>query len=408
MIRVNESYLKLQSSYLFSEISRRVSAFAQAHPDREIIRMGIGDVTRALPRACIEAFHKGVDEMGADATFRGYGPEQGYEFLREKIAAHDYQKRGAKIAADDIFVGDGAKTDTANFQELFAGDIRIGVADPVYPVYVDTNVMAGRTAEFRDGRYQGLTYLEGTLGNGFVPAVPKEKLDLVYLCFPNNPTGATISKTQLQAWVDYARDVKALLLYDAAYEVYIRDPEVPHSIYEVEGATKVAVEFRSFSKTAGFTGTRCAYTVVPKDCVAWDSKGKEHALNPLWNRRQTTKMNGVSYPVQRAAEAVFSAEGLQQTRELADYYLKNATTLRAAFEKIGYTVVGGRNAPYVWVQTGQDSWDFFNMLLDKAGVVCTPGSGFGRCGAGFARFSAFNSHENTARALERIATTLRK
>lgn len=406
MIRVNESYLKLQSSYLFSEIAKRVSHFSQAHPDREIIRMGIGDVTRALPQACVEAFRNGVDEMGVDATFRGYGPEQGYGFLREKIAAADYQGRGARITADEVFVSDGAKTDTANFQELFAGDLRIAVTDPVYPVYVDTNVMAGRTAEFRDGRYEGLVYLESTQENGFVPSVPTEKVDLVYLCFPNNPTGATIAKKQLQRWVDYARDARALILYDAAYEVYIRDAEVPHSIYEVEGAQRVAVEFRSFSKTAGFTGTRCAYTVVPKECVAWDAKGREHALNPMWNRRQTTKMNGVSYPVQRAAEAVYSPQGQQQVRELADYYLANAALIRAAFERLGFAVAGGRNAPYVWVRTGRDSWDFFNMLLEKAGVVCTPGSGFGRCGAGYARFSAFASKSNTERAMERIGAAL--
>jgi len=408
MIRVNENYLKLQSSYLFSEIAKRVSAFQQAHPDREIIRMGIGDVTRALPRACVEAFRKGVDELGADATFRGYAPDYGYEFLREKIAAHDYQRRGASIGADEVFVSDGAKTDTANFQELFAADVKVAVADPVYPVYVDTNVMAGRTAGFRDGRFQGLIYLESTRENGFVPPVPRDRVDVVYLCFPNNPTGATITTKQLQAWVEYARDAKALILYDAAYEVFIRDAGVPHSIYEVEGARKVAVEFRSFSKTAGFTGTRCAYSVVPKECVAWDSDGREHPLNPMWGRRQSTKMNGVSYPVQRAAEAVYSAEGQQQVKETADYYLKNAASIRNAFERLGYAVAGGRNAPYVWVQTGQDSWDFFDMLLDKAGVICTPGSGFGRCGAGYARFSAFNTHANTERAIELIGVALKK
>jgi LL-diaminopimelate aminotransferase len=406
MIRVNESYLRLQSSYLFSEIAKRVSAFTRAHPDREIIRMGIGDVTRALPRACVEAFRGAVDEMGADATFRGYGPEQGYEFLREKIAAHDYRDRGAPIEADEVFVSDGAKNDTANFQELFAPDLRIAVPDPVYPVYVDTNVMAGRTSEFRDGRYQGLVYLESTRENGFVPSIPREKVDLVYLCFPNNPTGATITKGQLQAWVEYAREARALILYDAAYEVFIRDSEVPHSIYEVPGATRVAVEFRSFSKTAGFTGTRCAYAVVPRECVAWDSAGQEHALHGMWNRRQTTKFNGVSYPVQRAAEAVYTPEGKRQVRELADAYLGNAELIRGAFEKLGYAVAGGRNAPYVWVQTGQDSWDFFNRLLDEAGVVCTPGSGFGRCGAGYARFSAFSSRANTERAMERVGRTL--
>jgi LL-diaminopimelate aminotransferase len=407
MIRVNEGYLKLQSSYLFADIAKRVSAFTKAHPEREIIRMGIGDVTRALPRACIDAFHKGVDDMAADATFKGYGPDYGYEFLREKIAAHDYQRRGAGIAADEVFVSDGAKCDTANIQELFATDLKVAVPDPVYPVYVDTNVMAGRTATFRDGRYNGLVYLECTKENGFVAPVTREKVDLIYLCFPNNPTGATITTKQLQAWVDYARDAKALILYDAAYEVFIRDAGVPHSIYEIEGARKVAIEFRSFSKTAGFTGTRCAYTVVPKDCIAWDSNDAEHSLHAMWSRRQSTKMNGVSYPVQRAAEAVYSPEGQQQVKEAADYYLKNAASIRKTFERLGYAVAGGRNAPYVWVQTGRDSWEFFDTLLDKAGVVCTPGAGFGKCGAGYARFSAFNSQANTEKALEKIAATLK-
>ena len=406
MIRVNDHYGKLRSSYLFSEIGKRVAAFQEDHPDRGLIKMGIGDVTRALPAACIQAFHKGVDEMASDATFKGYGPEQGYPFLRERIAAADYQSRGAEISADEVFIGDGAKTDTANFQELFATESRVAVPDPVYPVYVDTNVMAGRTRESRNGRYEGLLYLESTRENGFVPAIPASEVDLIYLCYPNNPTGATISREQLQAWVDYARAHKALILYDAAYSAFIRDEQTPHTIYEAEGAREVAVEFRSFSKTAGFTGTRCAYTVIPRGCCAYDSSGKAHELNALWNRRQTTKMNGVSYPVQVAAAAVFTPDGQRQTRELADGYLENARLIREALERSGYFCSGGTDAPYVWVETGRDSWEFFDLLLEKAGVVCTPGSGFGRCGEGYARFSAFNSRDNTVRAMDLVLAAL--
>jgi len=406
MITLNEHYFKLKASYLFSDIARRVTAFQAQHPDREIIRLGIGDVTRALPPACITAFHQAVDEMGQDSSFRGYGPEQGYAFLREAIARHDFQRRGADIAADEIFISDGAKCDTGNFQELFAQDIRIAIPDPVYPVYLDTNVMAGRTGVHEDGRYQGIVYLDSTAANGYVPALPAEPVDLIYLCFPNNPTGSTISKAQLQEWVDFARREKALILFDAAYEAFIRDESLPHSIYEVAGAREVAVEFRSFSKTAGFTGTRCAYTVVPKDCRAFDSAGNSHPLHPLWNRRHCTKFNGVSYPVQRAAAAVYSPEGQAQVREIIDGYLANATMVRQAMGKLGFRLVGGENAPYVWIDGGRDSWEFFDLLLDKAGVVCTPGAGFGRCGQGYIRISAFNSADNVQRALERIRAAL--
>ena len=408
MIKINENYLKLQASYLFSDIAKRIADYQASHPDREIIKLGIGDVTRALPMACIEAFHKAVDEMAEDSTFRGYGPEQGYEFLREKIATNDFHMRGADISPDEIFVSDGAKCDSGNIQEIFATDIRIAIPDPVYPVYLDTNVMAGRTGNYHDGRFQNISYLDSTQANGFIPELPKEPADLIYLCFPNNPTGATIQKDQLQTWVDFARENKALILYDAAYEIFIRDDTLPHSIYEVDGAREVAIEFRSFSKTAGFTGTRCAYTVVPKDCVAYDGSGESHALHPLWNRRHTTKFNGVSYPVQRAAEAAFSAEGMAQIKERIDYYLKNADLVREEMTALGYECVGGENSPYIWVDGQTDSWDFFDLLLEKASVVCTPGAGFGKCGQGYIRISAFNSFENVQKAMSRIREALKK
>jgi LL-diaminopimelate aminotransferase len=345
MIRINDHYLKLKASYLFSDIAKRVSAFQQANPDRDIIRLGIGDVTRALPQACIDAFHKAVDEMAAEKTFRGYGPEQGYDFLREAIAENDYRKRGADIAADEIFISDGAKCDTGNIQEIFSTDIKIAIPDPVYPVYLDTNVMAGRTGAFKDGKYEGITYLNCTWDNQFNPELPKEPVDLIYLCFPNNPTGATITKDALKTWVDYARKNKALILYDAAYESFITDDSLPRSIYEIEGARDVAIEFRSFSKTAGFTGTRCAFTVVPKSLMAYDKDGGSHAIHGLWNRRHTTKFNGVSYPVQRATEAVYSEEGKKQVKELISYYLKNAALIRKEMGGLGYDLVGGDNSP---------------------------------------------------------------
>ncbi|MBN1523153.1 MAG: LL-diaminopimelate aminotransferase [Spirochaetales bacterium] len=402
MIRVNENYQKLQSSYLFSEISKRIADFQKENPDTPIIKMGIGDVTLPLPKVCLEAFHKAVDELGNAATFRGYGPEQGYGFLREKIAEVDFQKRGADIAADEIFVSDGAKCDSGNIQELFADDIVIAVPDPVYPVYVDSNVMAGRTGSFTDGRYANLVYLESTPGNNFVPDLPNQKVDLIYLCFPNNPTGATISKDVLKKWVEYAKENNALIIYDAAYVQFIRDPSLPHSIFEIKGAREVAIELRSYSKTAGFTGTRCAYTVIPKDCFIYTSTGEKIQLHGLWNRRQTTKFNGVSYPVQRAAEAVYSAAGQKEIKELADYYLENAKLIRETFTSLGFACTGGENSPYIWVQTNTDSWEFFNTLLYKAQVVTTPGSGFGKCGEGFLRVSAFNSRENVKKALASI------
>ena len=406
MIRINENYLKLQSSYLFVEIANRVSAHQKEHPDTGVIRLGIGDVTLPLPPACVRAFKKGVEEMGSDSTFRGYGPEQGYGFLREKIASNDYRSLGADIDSDEIFVSDGAKCDTGNIQELFAKDIRLAIPDPVYPVYLDTNVMAGRTGDFNNGRYNNINYLDSLPENNFIPSLPEAPVDLIYLCFPNNPTGATISRELLKKWVDFARDQKSLILYDAAYEAFIRDPDLPRSIYEIEGAREVAIEFRSFSKTAGFTGTRCAYTVVPKTCAAYDGKGQRHKLHGLWNRRQSTKFNGVSYPVQRAAEAVYSDEGKTQVIETANYYLKNAALIREEMTSLGFELVGGENSPYIWVNCKQDAWGFFDLLLKKAGVVITPGPGFGRCGEGFIRISAFNSYENVERAMVRIKDAL--
>jgi LL-diaminopimelate aminotransferase len=408
MVTINENYLKLQASYLFSDIAKRVNAFTQAHPDKKIIRLGIGDVTRPLPPACVAAFHAAVEEMTASSTFRGYGPEQGYDFLREAVAANDYRGRGADISADEIFISDGAKCDTGNIQELFSHDARIAVPDPVYPVYVDTNVMAGRTGSFNNGRYEGLDYLESTEGNNFIPDLPKVPVDVIYLCFPNNPTGATITKKGLTRWVDYAKKNRALILYDAAYEAFIRDESIPRTIFEIEGARDVAIEFRSLSKTAGFTGTRCAFTVIPKSCMVWDSSGNEYPLHGFWNRRHTTKFNGVSYPVQRAAAAIYSDEGRKQVRDLTDYYMTNARLIRTRIGALGFNCVGGDNSPYIWVKTGFDSWEFFDRLLTEAGVVITPGSGFGACGKGYIRISAFNNYESVVEALNRIGKALSK
>ena len=408
MIRINENYLKLQASYLFSTIARRINEYQMQHPDKEIIKLGIGDATRALPKACIEAFHTAVDEMAADATFRGYGPEQGYPFLREKIAENDFYSKKVDISEDEIFISDGAKCDTGNFQEIFATDITIAVPDPVYPVYVDTNVMAGRTGEFKNSRYQKIVYLECTEDNNYLPDLPEKPVDLIYLCFPNNPTGATISKGALVKWVDYAREHKSLILFDAAYEAFIRDESLPHSIYEVDGAKEVAVEFRSFSKTAGFTGTRCAFTVVPKECMAHDASGNQHSLHSLWNRRHSTKFNGVSYPVQRAAEAVYSKEGKEQVANIIGGYMKNADRIRQEMDDLGFAYAGGMNSPYIWINAKMDSWDFFDMLLKNAGVVCTPGAGFGTCGNQYIRLSAFNSFENIEKAMNRIKVAVKK
>ena len=408
MIRINENYLKLKASYLFYDIAKRVTAYTQANPDKPVIRLGIGDVTEPLPAVCTEALHAATDEMAKRATFKGYGPEQGYAFLREAIAAHDYAARGCKIDADEIFVSDGSKCDCGNIQEIFATEgLKLAIPDPVYPVYVDTNVMAGRTGANVDGRYAGITYLESTPANGYVPAIPTVATDLIYLCFPNNPTGAVATRAQLEAWVAYAKANKAILLFDSAYEAYIRNPAIPHSIYEIEGAREVAIEFRSFSKTAGFTGTRCAYTVVPKSLMAYDQAGNAHPVYALWNRRHTTKFNGVAYPIQKAAAAIYTDAGQAQVKAMTDFYLGNAALIRSAVTKLGFSCIGGDNAPYIWVNTGRDSWEFFDLLLTKAQVVCTPGAGFGKCGEGHVRISAFNSRENVETALARIAAALR-
>ncbi|MDP1732790.1 MAG: LL-diaminopimelate aminotransferase [Sulfuritalea sp.] len=409
MIRINENYQSLQASYLFSDIAKRVAAFQKANPGKKLIKLGIGDVTRGLPDACIKALHAATDEMASDSTFRGYGPEQGYDFLREAIAKHDFQARGANVQPDEVFVSDGAKCDTGNFQEVLSLDCKVAVTDPVYPVYVDTNVMAGRAGNWNKetGRYDGLVYLDGNRENGFIPALPTQPVDLIYLCFPNNPTGSTATKAQLQQWVAYAKANKALILFDAAYEAFITDDTLPHSIYEIEGAREVAVEFRSYSKTAGFTGTRCAYTVVPKECMAHTGSGEAVSLHALWNRRHTTKFNGVSYPVQRAAEAIYSPQGQAQIKQLIAYYLNNARYIREKMTALGYACIGGDNSPYIWIDGKSDSWAFFDKLLNEAAVVCTPGAGFGKCGQGYIRISAFNSFENVQEAMERISAVLR-
>jgi len=410
MALMNENYLRLPGSYLFSEIARRVTQFKNENPHADIIRLGIGDVTRPLPPAVIDAMKKAVDEMGIAETFRGYGPEQGYDFLIEKIIENDYQTRGVDLSLDEVYVSDGAKSDTANFQEIFGTSNIMAVTDPVYPVYVDSNVMAGRTGNFNveKGQYESIVYLPCTEENGMKPALPTTHVDMIYLCFPNNPTGMTLNKEELKQWVDYARENKSIILYDSAYEAYIREEEVPRTIYEIEGAREVAVEFRSFSKTAGFTGTRCAYTVVPKEVMVYDSEGKAHSLNKLWLRRQTTKFNGVSYPVQAAAAAIYTPEGKKQVKETIDYYMENARIIREGLTKAGYEVFGGINAPYIWMKTPKNmgSWEFFDKLMKEANVVGTPGAGFGANGEGYFRLTAFGTRENTEKAIERIKTKM--
>ena len=407
MIRINPNYSKIKANYLFAEIASRVKEHQARNPSRRIIRLGIGDVTRALPAVCVDALRRASDEMGRDETFRGYGPDYGYAFLREAVAREDFAARGCDISPDEIFVSDGAKCDTGNFQEIFDAACRVAVPDPVYPVYVDSNVMAGRTgAPAPDGRYPGLVYLDSTGSNGFVPDPPREPVDVVYLCFPNNPTGAVASREKLAGWVDWARRNDALILFDAAYEAFIRDESVPRSIYEIPGAKEVAVEFRSFSKTAGFTGTRCGYCVVPAECRAFDATGAKVPLQPLWKRRQSTKFNGVSYPVQRAAEAALGAEGKAQCRELIDGYLANAAVIASRLEARGFACTGAKNSPYVWFDCGMDSWAFFDKILREADVVVTPGAGFGANGEGFIRISAFNSPQNVEEAMDRIEKAL--
>jgi LL-diaminopimelate aminotransferase len=405
VVQVNSNYLKLKAGYLFPEISRRVKLFSEAHPDAALIRLGIGDVTEPLPEACRNAMKAAVDELGSREGFHGYGPEQGYLWLREAIAKHDFQARGCDISAEEIFISDGSKCDSSNILDILGTDNRIAVTDPVYPVYVDSNVMAGHTGDADGaGQYGGLTYLPISAANNFTAPLPTSPVDLIYLCFPNNPTGAVASRAQLQQWVDYARAHNALILFDAAYEAFIQDPELPHSIYEIEGARECAIEFRSFSKNAGFTGTRCALTVVPRGLMGSAAHGEPVELWGLWNRRQCTKFNGVSYIVQRGAEAVYSPEGQGQVKGLINFYMENAAIIRRELSAAGLAVYGGQQAPYVWLQTpsGMDSWGFFDHLLTNAHVVGTPGSGFGAAGEGYFRLSAFNSRANVEAAMERI------
>jgi LL-diaminopimelate aminotransferase len=409
MALLNPDYAKLKAGYLFPEIGRRVSKFAAENPQAKIIRLGIGDVTEPLPPAVVAAMHTAVDELAVRSSFRGYGPEQGYDFLRQAIVDNDFKSRGCDIAIDEVFVSDGSKCDTGNILEIFGAGNTVAIIDPVYPVYVDTNVMAGRTgAADESGRYEGLVYIPVTAENNFVPALPDRPVDLIYLCYPNNPTGMVATRDELTKWVNYARANDAIILFDAAYEAFITDPAIPHSIYEIPGARECAIEFRSFSKTAGFTGVRCAFTVVPKTVLAKTPSGEKQPLHPLWNRRHTTKFNGVSYPVQRGAEAVYSPAGKQQVKALVDFYLTNAKLLCEALRSLGVNVFGGVNAPYVWMQTpaNEASWSFFDKLLSKAHLVGTPGSGFGAAGEGYFRLSAFNSRENVEEAIARLKTML--
>lgn len=405
MALINENYTKLPGSYLFSEIARKVTEFKAANPDANVIRLGIGDVTKPLPSAVVDALHKAVDEMSDASLFRGYGPEQGYDFLVNTIVENDYRALGLDIETDEIFVSDGSKSDTGNIGDILGADNIVAITDPVYPVYVDTNVMAGRAGELaEDGKWSKIVYLPCTTDNDFVPSLPTEKVDIVYLCYPNNPTGTTLTRAQLKVWVDYALEHKVLILFDGAYEAYITEDDVPHSIYEIEGAKEVAIEFRSFSKTAGFTGTRCAYTVVPKDLMGYTKSGEKVSLNKLWNRRHTTKFNGVPYIIQRAAEACYSEEGKKQVKATIDYYLNNARIIREGLTELGFQVYGGINSPYIWVKApeGLGSWGFFDYLLNELNIVGTPGVGFGPSGEGYLRLTAFGTLENTKEAVARL------
>lgn len=395
MINVNENFLDVKQSYLFSEIAKRVEEYKRKKPNADIIKLGIGDVTLPLVPKVIEAMHNALDEMGNKETFRGYGPEQGYEFLREKIAEFDYKKRGIEIALDEIFVSDGAKCDTGNIVDILGVDNTVAITDPVYPVYLDTNIMSGR---------KNIVFMKSNAENNFIPEIPKERIDIIYLCMPNNPTGTTLNREELKKWVDYANENKSLILYDAAYEAFIVEDDVPHSIYEIEGAKKVAIEFKSFSKVAGFTGVRCAYSIIPKELKAYTKDGKEVCLNSLWNRRQCTKFNGVPYVTQRGAEAIYTKEGQTQIRDNIEYYRRNAKVIREGLKKAGYEVYGGVNAPYIWLKVpkGFTSWEFFDMLLEEKNIVGTPGVGFGDAGEGYFRLTAFGSYENTLKAIERI------
>lgn len=394
MSLINENFLELQESYLFSTIAKKVAKFTEENPNKKLIKLGIGDVTKPIVPAVLEAMHKAVDEIGTQEGFKGYGPEQGYEFLRNAIVENDYKVRGVEIEADEVFVSDGAKCDCGNIVDIFGKDNKVAITDPVYPVYLDTNIMSGRK----------VTYLPVTAENNFLPELPNEKVDMIYLCFPNNPTGTTLNKKELKKWIDYAKENQSIILYDAAYEAFITEDDIPHSIYEVEGAKEVAIEFKSYSKTAGFTGVRCAYVVIPKALKGYTKKGEDISLNKLWNRRTCTKFNGVSYVVQKAAEATYSGEGKKQIKENINYYLENAKIIKKGLEETGFTCYGGVNSPYIWLKVpeGMTSWEFFDELLEKANVVGTPGSGFGPHGEGYFRLTAFNTKENTIEAIKRI------
>ena len=406
MSYINENFLKLQESYLFSTVAKKVAKYSKENPEKDIIKLGIGDVTRPIVPACIEAMNKAIKEIGTQEGFKGYGPEQGYDFLREAIIKNDYNIRGIKLDTDEIFVSDGAKCDCGNIVDIFAQENIVAITDPVYPVYLDTNVMSGRTGNYNSqkGMYEGITYLKMNEENNFIPEIPKEKIDLIYLCFPNNPTGTVLSKEELAKWIKYAKQNDSIILYDAAYEAYITEEDVPHSIYEIEGAKEVAIEFRSFSKTAGFTGVRCAYVVIPKELKGKTKDGKEISINTLWNRRVCTKFNGVSYVTQRAAEATFTEEGKKQIKENIKYYMENAKIIKEGLEKAGFTVYGGVNSPYIWLKVpeGKTSWEFFDYLLEELNIVGTPGSGFGPSGEGYFRLTAFGTREKTIEAIERI------
>lgn len=410
MASINENFLKLQSNYLFSDIARRVADFKQAHPETDLIRLGIGDVTRPLAPAVIEALHRAVDEMGSEKTFRGYGPEHGYEFLRQAIVENDFVLRGVVLDADEIFINDGAKSDTGNFGDILGQENTICVTDPIYPVYIDSNVMGGRSGNFANGAWDKVTYCPCTAENDFTPALPDHKVDLIYLCYPNNPTGTTLSKAELQKWVDYALAHESLILYDAAYEAYITRPEIPHSIYEIAGAERCAVEFHSYSKTAGFTGLRCGFTVVPKALQVKASTGETVQLNSLWNRRQCTKFNGTAYIVQRAAEAIYTPEGKAQVRETIQYYMENARIMRETLAEVGLQAYGGVDAPYIWFRTpeGTGSWAFFDQLLSEVGVVSTPGVGFGPAGEGYIRLTAFGNRSDCEKAMQRLRAWMKR
>lgn len=406
MNTINENFLELQDSYLFSTIAKKVAKFTEENPDKKVIKLGIGDVTKPIVPACIKAMQKAVEEMGTQEGFRGYGPEQGYDFLRKAIAENDYKTRGVEIQEDEIFISDGAKCDCGNIVDIFDKNNKVAITDPVYPVYLDTNVMSGRSGKYNKEKeiYENIVYLPVTAENEFKPELPKEKVDLIYLCFPNNPTGTTLDKQELKKWVDYAKENKSIILYDAAYEAFITEENIPHSIYEIEGAKEVAIEFKSYSKTAGFTGVRCGYVVIPKEVKGFANNGEEVSLNKLWNRRTCTKFNGVPYITQRAAEAVYTEEGQKQIKENINYYLENAKIIRQGLEEAGFSVYGGVNSPYIWLKIpeGMTSWEFFDKLLEEANVVGTPGSGFGPHGEGYFRLTAFNTKENTIEAIERI------